>query len=66
VLDTGSFQVGTIVSGLDIDQTKEEGTQASFDSDDDDKKVKVLSQEQFLSLAQGSAANGRCFNIIML
>ncbi|XP_060599079.1 transcriptional repressor CTCF-like isoform X2 [Ruditapes philippinarum] len=57
VLDTGSFQVGTIVAGLDIDQTKEEGTQASFDSDDDDKKVKVLSQEQFLSLAQGSAAN---------
>ena len=57
VLDTGSFP-GTIVAGLDIDQTKEEGTQASFDSDDEDKKVKVLSQEEFLSLAQGTTANG--------
>lgn len=54
-LETNNFNVTPIVPGLDInaDQTKEEATQASFDSDDDIKKVKILSQEQFLHLAQG-------------
>lgn len=58
-LDPGSYPEGTMVTGLEIDHTKEESTQASFDSDDDDKKVSMLSQEQFLSLTQGTAASGR-------
>ena len=40
-------------------QTKEEGTQASFDSDDEEsKKMKILGQEQLLRLAQGGTISG--------
>lgn len=53
--DSSHYHAGSLIDSFDIDHTKEESTQASFDSDsDDNKKVKVMSQEQFLSLSQSS------------
>ncbi|KAL4234182.1 hypothetical protein ACF0H5_005835 [Mactra antiquata] len=60
VLETTTFNVTNISPELEMacsDSTKEESTQASFDSDDDSKKVKILTQEQFLQLAQNAGTH---------